>query len=114
MLASAGAPRNAAIASALDSGDEQAGRALLSEHYDAVVRGVEYMESLRAKRLTDEYTLSGDPIMRACIGLMPESISHEGYSAKPMHSYWDDFWALRGYLDASRSSPSRRAMSAAP
>lgn len=93
--------RNAAIASALDSGDEQAGQALLSEHYDAVVRGVEYMESLRAKRLTDEYTLSGDPIMRACIGLMPESISHEGYSAKPMHSYWDDFWALRGYLDAA-------------
>ena len=26
--------------------------------------------------------------------LMPASISHEGYSAKPMHSYWDDFWAL--------------------
>jgi hypothetical protein len=33
-------------------------------------------------------------------GLMPASISHEGYSAKPMHSYWDDFWALRGYKDA--------------
>jgi hypothetical protein len=33
-------------------------------------------------------------------GLMPASISHEGYSAKPMHSYWDDFWALRGYDDA--------------
>jgi hypothetical protein len=31
---------------------------------------------------------------------MPASISHEGYSAKPMHSYWDDFWALRGYKDA--------------
>jgi hypothetical protein len=33
-------------------------------------------------------------------GLMPASISHEGYSAKPMHSYWDDFWALTGYKDA--------------
>src|SRR3546814_18719414 len=31
---------------------------------------------------------------------MPASISHECYSAKPMHSYWDDFWALRGYKDA--------------
>src|SRR5690349_3234284 len=31
---------------------------------------------------------------------MPQSISHEGYSAKPMHSYWDDFFALRGYKDA--------------
>jgi hypothetical protein len=33
----------------------------------------------------------------ALYGLLPESISHEGYAAKPMHSYWDDFWALKGY-----------------
>lgn len=33
-------------------------------------------------------------------GLVTESISHEGYSAKPMHSYWDDFFALRGMSDA--------------
>jgi hypothetical protein len=24
-------------------------------------------------------------------GLLPASISHEGYSAKPMHSHWDNF-----------------------
>ena len=41
----------------------------------------------------------------AFYGLMPASISHEGYSAKPMHSYWDDFWALRGYKDAVAASP---------
>ena len=35
-------------------------------------------------------------------GLLPASISHEGYSAKPMHSYWDDFWALKGYAAAVR------------
>jgi hypothetical protein len=34
-------------------------------------------------------------------GLLPPSISHEGYSAKPMHSYWDDFFALRGLKDAA-------------
>ena len=34
-------------------------------------------------------------------GLLPPSISHEGYSAKPMHSYWDDFWALQGLRDAA-------------
>jgi hypothetical protein len=34
-------------------------------------------------------------------GLLPASISHEGYAAKPMHSYWDDFWALKGYKDAA-------------
>jgi hypothetical protein len=33
--------------------------------------------------------------------LLPQSISHEGYSAKPQHSYWDDFFALRGLKDAA-------------
>jgi hypothetical protein len=27
-------------------------------------------------------------------------VSHEGYLAQPVHSYWDDFWALRGLRDA--------------
>jgi hypothetical protein len=34
-------------------------------------------------------------------GLVTESISHEGYSANPMHSYWDDFFALKGVDDAA-------------
>jgi hypothetical protein len=29
-------------------------------------------------------------------GLLPESASHEGYLAHPVHSYWDDFWGIRG------------------
>jgi hypothetical protein len=33
-------------------------------------------------------------------GLLPISVSHEGYLAQPVHSYWDDFWALRGLHDA--------------
>ena len=33
-------------------------------------------------------------------GLLPVSVSHEGYLAQPVHSYWDDFWALRGLRDA--------------
>jgi hypothetical protein len=33
-------------------------------------------------------------------GLLPVSVSHEGYLAQPVHSYWDDFWALRGLGDA--------------
>jgi hypothetical protein len=37
----------------------------------------------------------------AYYGLLPESISHEGYSAHPVHSYWDDFFALRGLEDAA-------------
>lgn len=34
-------------------------------------------------------------------GLMPISASHEGYLAQPLHSYWDDFWTLRGLRDAA-------------
>lgn len=61
------------------------------------VRGAfDYMEVLRASERT-EANRTRDA---AFYGLMPASISHEGYSAKPMHAYWDDFWALRGYDDA--------------
>jgi hypothetical protein len=34
------------------------------------------------------------------LGLIPPSISHEGYSEKPEHSVWDDCWAIKGYSDA--------------
>lgn len=33
-------------------------------------------------------------------GLMPVSVSHEGYLAQPVHSYWDGFWTWRGLRDA--------------
>ena len=33
-------------------------------------------------------------------GIMPPSISHEGYGI-PTHSNWDNFWALRGWIDGS-------------
>jgi hypothetical protein len=35
------------------------------------------------------------------LGLIPPSISHEGYTAAPQHSVWDDCWALKGYADAA-------------
>jgi hypothetical protein len=35
-------------------------------------------------------------------GLMPPSISHEGYSAKPAYSYWDDFWTYIGLRSAAQ------------
>ncbi len=34
-------------------------------------------------------------------GLLPVSVSHEGYLAQPVHAFWDDFWALRGLRDAA-------------
>jgi hypothetical protein len=67
---------------------------------DNVVKAVQYIQHLRSMRMTDTYR-SGTPEQRACYGLVTESISHEGYSAKPMHSYWDDLWTLRGLKDAA-------------
>ena len=73
-------------------------RAFLAEMWPAVLKSVDYLESLRSRRLTPEYQT---PERRACYGLLPESMSHEGYMAHPVHAYWDDFWALRGFKDAA-------------
>lgn len=75
-------------------------RALLERHLPRIVAGIGYLEALRGQRLTAEYR-DGPPERRACYGLVPESISHEGYSARPMHSYWDSFFVLRGLKDAA-------------
>ena len=64
-----------------------------------VLKAVDYIESLIAERSTDHFK-NGNDSVRAYYGLVPESISHEGYSAKPMHSYWDDFFTLKGLKDA--------------
>ncbi|MFT7721668.1 MAG: hypothetical protein QM788_02360 [Roseateles sp.] len=68
-------------------------RALLARHWPRVQRVVAWMDGLRRS----ERRPGADPRFK---GLMPPSISHEGYSDKPAYSYWDDFWALRGYKDA--------------
>jgi hypothetical protein len=52
-------------------------------------------------RLSERTAANLSPGRRMLYGLMPPSISHEGYSAKPQYSLWDDFWALRGYRDAA-------------
>lgn len=72
----------------------------LAGKFRHIVGAVRYMQSLRAERKTGIYR-TGTPEQRACFGLVPESISHEGYSAKPMHSYWDNFFVLRGLRDAT-------------
>ncbi|MBC6948326.1 hypothetical protein DWB58_10375 [candidate division KSB1 bacterium] len=72
----------------------------LRQKFPQVVKTVEYIEFLRDQRKTEIY-LNGTAEQRACYGLLPESISHEGYSAKPMHSYWDDFFGVKGLKDAT-------------
>jgi len=73
-------------------------RAFLAEMWPAVTRSVDRIEALRSRRLTAEFQ---SPDNRARYGLLPESVSHEGYLAHPVHAYWDDFWALRGLKDAA-------------
>jgi hypothetical protein len=66
--------------------------------FPAVRKAVDYLEILRQSRRTAEYRA---PEKRIFFGLLPESISHEGYSAKPMHSYWDDTFADLGFAEAA-------------
>lgn len=75
--------------------------AFLKSKNTYVLKAVEYIESLIAGRSTD-YFKYGNDSLRSLYGLVPESISHEGYSAKPMHSYWDDFFTLKGLKDAAQ------------
>jgi hypothetical protein len=74
-------------------------------HDDATARAlwphvraaVAHMEGLRQ---SERSPANRTPERAAYFGLMPASISHEGYSDKPAYSYWDDFWAAIGYRSA--------------
>ncbi len=73
-------------------------KTFLEEMRPSVKKALSFMEGLRSLRMTDEYKV---PEKRAYFGILPESMSHEGYMAHPVHAYWDDFWALRGFRDAA-------------
>jgi hypothetical protein len=73
-------------------------RQFLKEMWPHVRNAMRCMVALRAKRLTPEYQT---PELVDRYGLLPESASHEGYLAHPVHAFWDDFWALRGIKDAA-------------
>ena len=72
-------------------------RELLESMWPHLEAAVRHIETLRQSERRPENRV---PARSALYGLLPASISHEGYSEKPMHSYWDDFWALVGYKSA--------------
>ena len=72
-------------------------KALLRSLWPRVQAAANYMDALRR---TEPAAAQDEPDRPMLHGLLPPSISHEGYSSKPAYSYWDDFWALRGYQDA--------------
>ncbi len=69
--------------------------AFLRELWPHVLKAVDAIAALRAQRTGDDRR--GDP----SFGLLPESISHEGYASRPVHAYWDDFFAVRALADAA-------------
>ena len=77
-----------------DHGDRRFLRKLLPH----VRKAADFLIALRTQRMTDAYR-TGEHA--GCFGLLPESASHEGYLAHPVHSYWDDFWGVRGLQAAA-------------
>ncbi len=73
-------------------------RRFLKKMFGRIVKALEFQEALRSVRMTAEYR-EGPPEKRMLYGILPASDSHEGYKMK--HSYWDDFWALRGWRDGA-------------
>ncbi len=71
--------------------------ALLRSVWPQVQKAIAYMDGLRASTRTPEFQT---PDTRHLYGLLPPTISHEGYSDRIAYSYWDDFWGLLGYKDA--------------
>ncbi|MDC8786291.1 discoidin domain-containing protein [Roseateles koreensis] len=69
----------------------------LVHHWPRVQAVQAWMEGLRQSERDQD---KRQPERAHLFGLMPPSISHEGYSDRPAYSYWDNFWALRGYKDA--------------
>jgi hypothetical protein len=73
-------------------------RKTVEEVWPYLSKAAGYIDTLRRQRRTPEYAAPAKSIF---FGLLPGSISHEGYSAHPVHSYWDDFWAIKGLSDAA-------------
>lgn len=77
-------------------------REFLEKHFDAVHRAMKYMAMLREKTLSPDH-MKDEPARERFVGILPASISHEGYSPA-MHSYWDDFFALKGWKDGREAA----------
>ncbi|WP_164241079.1 discoidin domain-containing protein [Stenotrophomonas maltophilia] len=78
----------------LDGGPESV-RAYLPK----VKAALRFLQELRERTLVAGY-MSGQPAPERFAGILAPSISHEGYPS-PTHSYWDDYWGLKGWHDGA-------------
>ncbi|TGP39313.1 hypothetical protein EN871_33085, partial [bacterium M00.F.Ca.ET.228.01.1.1] len=73
----------------LDGGPETV-RAYLPK----VKAALRFLQELRERTLVPGYK-ADQPSPERFAGILAPSISHEGYPS-PTHSYWDDYWGLKG------------------
>lgn len=69
------------------------------EYQPQVTRAMKFLQELRERTLVPGYQ-ADRPMPERFAGILAPSISHEGYSV-PTHSYWDNYWALRGWHDGA-------------
>ncbi|MET0654095.1 MAG: discoidin domain-containing protein [Pseudoxanthomonas sp.] len=87
------------IALVADTARYDGGAASVREYQDVVKRAMKFMQELRERTMVPGY-LADQPAPERFHGIIAPSISHEGYSS-PTHSYWDDYWALKGWHDGA-------------
>ncbi|WP_314101970.1 discoidin domain-containing protein [uncultured Stenotrophomonas sp.] len=78
----------------LDGGPESV-RAYLPK----VKAALRFLQELRERTLVPGY-MASQPAPERFAGILAPSISHEGYPS-PTHSYWDDYWGLKGWHDGA-------------
>ncbi|MCK4796638.1 MAG: discoidin domain-containing protein [Spirochaetes bacterium] len=74
----------------------------LKKHFDNIHLALKYLVKLRSRTLVPNY-MKKEFNSDRFVGILPKSFSHEGYYPE-MHSYWDDFWALKGWNDGMDSA----------
>jgi hypothetical protein len=75
------------------------GAASVREYEPKVRLALKFLQELRERTLVRAYMAEREAPARFR-GIIAPSISHEGYST-PTHSYWDDYWALKGWHDGA-------------
>jgi len=69
------------------------------DYLPKVIAALRFLQELRERTLVPGY-MADQPAPERFAGIIAPSISHEGYSS-PTHSYWDDYWALKGWHDGA-------------
>ncbi len=77
-------------------------RAVLEKYFNQIHLAMLFMQKIREKTLVPGY-MGDAPAPERFAGILPPSFSHEGYSP-PAHSYWDDFFALKGWKDGKAAA----------